>query len=43
MTAALVICRIVSVSSLIIGVAAATPESGAILIAGVAALMAGAM
>lgn len=34
---------IISVSSLIIGVAAATPEPGAILIAGVAALMAGAM
>ncbi|MEA1619271.1 VIT family protein [Erythrobacter sp. T5W1-R] len=34
---------IISVSSLIIGVAAATPEPGATLIAGVAALMAGAM
>jgi VIT1/CCC1 family predicted Fe2+/Mn2+ transporter len=34
---------IISVSSLIIGVAAATPEQGAIMIAGVAALIAGAM
>jgi VIT1/CCC1 family predicted Fe2+/Mn2+ transporter len=34
---------IISVSSLIIGVAAATPEPGAIMVAGVAALMAGAM
>ncbi|MFN4039043.1 MAG: VIT family protein [Erythrobacter sp.] len=34
---------IISVSSLIIGVAAATPDPGAILVAGVAALMAGAM
>ena len=34
---------IISVASLIIGVAAATPESGPVLVAGVAALMAGAM
>ncbi len=34
---------IISVSSLIIGVAAATPEPGAIMVAGVAALIAGAM
>ena len=34
---------IISVSSLIIGVAAAAPEPGAIMVAGVAALMAGAM
>ncbi|GAB4474998.1 MAG: VIT family protein [Erythrobacter tepidarius] len=34
---------IVSVSSLIIGVAAATPEAGSILVAGVAGLVAGAM
>lgn len=34
---------IVSVSSLILGVAAATPEPGAILVAGVAGLVAGAM
>lgn len=34
---------IVSVSSLIIGVAAATPEAGAVLVAGVAGLVAGAM
>lgn len=34
---------IVSVSSLIIGVAAATPENGAVLVAGVAGLVAGAM
>jgi VIT1/CCC1 family predicted Fe2+/Mn2+ transporter len=34
---------IISVSSLIIGVAAATPVPGAIMVAGVAALMAGAM
>ena len=34
---------IISVSSLIIGVAAATPDQGAIMIAGVAALIAGAM
>jgi VIT1/CCC1 family predicted Fe2+/Mn2+ transporter len=34
---------IISVASLIIGVAAATPDPGAIMIAGVAALMAGAM
>jgi VIT1/CCC1 family predicted Fe2+/Mn2+ transporter len=34
---------IISVSSLIIGVAAATPEPAAIMVAGVAALMAGAM
>ncbi|MEE4316827.1 MAG: VIT family protein [Erythrobacter sp.] len=34
---------VVSVSSLILGVAAATPEPGAILIAGVAGLVAGAM
>ena len=34
---------IVSVSSLIIGVAAATPDAGAILVAGVAGLVAGAM
>ncbi len=34
---------IISVASLIIGVAAATPERGAVLVAGVAALIAGAM
>lgn len=34
---------IVSVSSLILGVAAATPENGAVLVAGVAGLVAGAM
>ena len=34
---------IISVASLIIGVAAATPETGPVLVAGVAALMAGAM
>ncbi len=34
---------IISVASLIIGVAAATPEAGPVLVAGVAALMAGAM
>ncbi|MFO6445898.1 VIT1/CCC1 transporter family protein [Erythrobacter sp. NE805] len=34
---------IISVASLIIGVAAATPEPGAVLVAGAAALMAGAM
>jgi len=34
---------IISVASLIIGVAAATPEPGAIMLAGIAALMAGAM
>lgn len=34
---------IISVASLIIGVAAATPESGPVLVAGVAALIAGAM
>ncbi len=34
---------IISVASLIIGVAAATPEPGAILVAGIAALIAGAM
>ena len=34
---------IISVASLIIGVAAATPEPGPVLVAGVAALMAGAM
>ncbi len=34
---------VISVSSLIIGVAAATPEPAAIMVAGVAALMAGAM
>lgn len=34
---------IISVASLIIGVAAATPERGAILVAGIAALLAGAM
>ena len=34
---------IISVASLIIGVAAATPEAGTVLVAGVAALMAGAM
>jgi VIT1/CCC1 family predicted Fe2+/Mn2+ transporter len=34
---------IISVASLIIGVAAATPDSGPVLVAGVAALMAGAM
>jgi VIT1/CCC1 family predicted Fe2+/Mn2+ transporter len=34
---------IISVASLIIGVAAATPDSGAVLVAGVAALIAGAM
>ena len=34
---------VVSVSSLIIGVAAATPEAGPVLVAGVAGLVAGAM
>jgi VIT1/CCC1 family predicted Fe2+/Mn2+ transporter len=34
---------IISVASLIIGMAAVTPESGPVLVAGVAALMAGAM
>jgi len=34
---------IISVASLIIGVAAATPETGSVMVAGVAALMAGAM
>lgn len=34
---------IISVASLIIGVAAATPDRGAVMVAGVAALMAGAM